>query len=1156
MLAVLAVPAFAQSKYITRSFDAKKADKDLTFLATFDNKGVNADFAKGKTLSTTMKDTGLMLRGLIGFDNKGAFKPEPGEKLRFNVEKNINPHDGTIIFWCAGLDYNPGDKRTDGKQRGNIALAHLHFQNGKRYLEYLLYEFADMIYFDAWNSVNTRCGRTYASRKGIKKGQWHQIACTWKGNRIAIYLNGKLIKEASIPSTFEKVADIKAVDNAESFIGIKSPFYEDEHKWGVGIDDFAVYKRALTPLEVKNQYLNLLKDKGDEKIIAYSINIHGVNTSRNDKLDRIEAEIDFASLSPAQQKLLDAGKLKMNYELKKPDKTVRKGSFVFKDSGSRFISGVDKPGKYTLVTWLDKNTKVTKEFTRPDLSWVGNGYGDEDEVPALWKDFGLKEQGFFGKLFNSSERTVTLWNRTYKFSDGPLPVEITAFGKPVLDKLPELLIDGKKPEWKAGDVKVEKRWITFNGTGKLGNAAIKYSTRVEYDGMMLVDWTISGQPTVSSMQMNWKMAPENHQFLMTPLVNENKASKLEYPAPASGRSVPMLWFVSEKKAGFAFTYVNDANWIYNKDEKVIFADKSTGDVTVKMITKQVKLPEETPYRVIFITTPVRPLPIEVRALKYGDSRGGSKYMTNGGGNGGFAGIFHHTPHEYDFAYRHKGALNRTGSVYGGIALTAIEPEAVYFRKYWEIPGAYSYNMPYEKPVGPGKYVKTYNPSISTCTSLIVNDFFLNAQHKLYNHKYADRIWQVYYDLCGNKLCTNRLHGCRYKDKFGREVDSYEVLTVRDLIRRTVAYAHKHGKTVMLHGQRHFYPMIQGMADYWHPGEQYNVMLTRNPFGYTDEASDAIYRSEFNKHVLGVGIIHLPALGQAKGNLTRNPAYTEAMMAMLQSHDVATAQYYANSVVVQNVWDIMSKYNTQSPETICRLYHEQKEITTSNPAVRITYYKTPENHFVLFLANKTAKAQAAVIDVSAVAKGSFKAFEEYRRKDVAVKDGKFEITIPARSFSMVAFPPKSFYPVIDNMDNRWRYFKTKKNDSEMEHVAAGGINNSAALQISSGKLGGGSFINHYPVTPGKTYKISFMAKKSVKAGTISVLVHSRTAGAMSGGTSFRKSVKATGEWQKVELTFKVPTTGKWAKSNNMFVMLSAGNTPDCKTLFDNFQLEEK
>ena len=88
-------------------------------------------------------------------------------------------------------------------------------------------------------------------------------------------------------------------------------------------------------------------------------------------------------------------------------------------------------------------TKVTKEFTRPDLSWVGNGYGDEDEVPALWKDFGLKEQGFFGKLFNSSERTVTLWNRTYKFSDGPLPVEITAFGKQVLDKLPELLID----EW-------------------------------------------------------------------------------------------------------------------------------------------------------------------------------------------------------------------------------------------------------------------------------------------------------------------------------------------------------------------------------------------------------------------------------------------------------------------------------------------------------------------------------------------------------------------------------------------------------------------------------------------------------------------------------------------------------------------------------------
>ena len=62
-------------------------------------------------------------------------------------------------------------------------------------------------------------------------------------------------------------------------------------------------------------------------------------------------------------------------------------------------------------------------------------------------------------------------------------------------------------------------------------------------------------------------------------------------------------------------------------------------------------------------------------------------MTNAGGEGGFAGIFHHAPHPTDFEYKHKGGQPGRLGVYGGIALTALEPEAVYLRKYWEVPGA-------------------------------------------------------------------------------------------------------------------------------------------------------------------------------------------------------------------------------------------------------------------------------------------------------------------------------------------------------------------------------------------------------------------------------------------------------------------------------------
>ena len=1149
LLAAAALPLAAQSKYITRTLAEKCAEKDLTFLVTFDNKDVNANFAKGDKFSTTMRNEGLMLRGLIGYDVRGAFKPEPGEKLRFNVLNNANPHNGTLIMWLAGLDYNPCDIQTDEKKRGNIAFAHMKFQDGKRFLEFQVYEYGENIYFD-WKSSEPphsfgNIGRVFTPRKGIKKGQWYQIACTWDSKRMAIYLNGKLMKNEAIPAKVSKTLDLKVANNAESFIGIKSPFFEDNHKWGVGVDDFAIYNRALTPLEIRNQYIKQLKNKGDEKIEAYSIAYHGVNTSRDDKLDRVELEFDFSSLPADQQKLLDAGKLVMNYELKSPAGKVTKGAFTFKKSSeSRIISGVDTPGKYTLTTKVGKDT-VVKTIERPNLSWVGNGYGDEDEVPALWKDF--KVNG----------RNVTLWNRTYKFGKGPLPVEVTVYGKKLFDKVPKLLIDGKEPVWQAGNIKKETRWVTYYGTGKLGKATINYSTRVEFDGMMLVDWTISGQPTVSSMKFEWKMSPENHQFLMTPVVNEDKNPKVSWTYPEGGSRGNLLWLVSEKKGGFAYTMVNDANWIYNKGEKVFFADKSTGDASVSMITKKVKLPADTPYRAIFIATPTRPLPVEQRVIKYHDTRGGgAKTMSNGGGDGGFDGIFHHKPHPTDFERKFKNRIPNTASIYGGIALTGHEPEALYFRKYWETPGAYSYNMPWHKPLGNGKYQIERYPSISTCTSLIVNDFFLNSQHILYNHKYADRVWQVYYDLCGNSACSNKLHGCRYADKFGREVNSYEVLFSRDLIRRTVAYAHKYGKTVMLHGQRSYFPMMQGFADYWFPGEQYNGLLRRNPFGYADEVPDAIYRSEFNKNVLGIGVIHLPALGQADRAFHGVVEYTEAMMAMLQVHDVETTLMWANSRTVQKVWDALEKYDVQSPETVCRLYHEQDEVKCDVPEIRTTYYKAPGNKYVLFITNKTYRGRKATFDITKLVKErNFKACEEYKRKDVEVKDGKFTITVPARSFRIVCFPPIADYPKYDNMNKIWGSWKNKKSDSSFGPGIKEGINGSTALKLVNKEVGGGIFVKKFTVYPGKTYTASVMAKQNVTGNDISITAQGY-AGSKYLNVKVRSTpIKSVEGWQKIELTFDVPAKGAWAKCDTVQLLLGTDGT-NCTTWFDDFCMTEK
>ncbi|MBO4345686.1 MAG: hypothetical protein J5833_08015, partial [Victivallales bacterium] len=893
----------------------------------------------------------------------------------------------------------------------------------------------------------------------------------------------------------------------------------------------------------KNQYISLLKDKGEQKLQPYSIAFNGVNTGRDDKLDKVEVELDLASLPPKDQAALEKGRLKMEYTLTDENgRKVAKGSWnLSKSFETKILDGVKTAGKYTLHTKTQESS-VDESFEKPDMSWVGNGLGDEDEVPEIWRDFAV------------DGRKVTLWNRTYTFGDGPLPEKVVAFGKEMLSRRPRLLIDGKEPSWKAGKIDRRVRWVDYHCTGRVGKAKIKCVTRVEFDGLVKFDWTIDGKPEIASMELDWQLAPENRQFLMIPHVYEGSSPLVELCFPKGGGDGRELWMVSEKFGGFAYAMENDANWIYDLDKPVLFANLESGECRVAMVTRKVAMPAAVPYSALFIATPTRPLPKENRVLKFCDSRGRSKALTNAGGDGGFRSIFTHAPHETDFAYRRKNAIPNTQSVYGGVALTDMEPFLLFYKKYWEIPGAYSYNMPYHRPVAPGKYEIEHHASVSTCTRTVVNDYFLWCQKLLYEHPNGDCIWQVYYDLCGNSLCRNPLHGCSFKDKFGNEINSFAILTKRDLVRRTVAFAHKHGKTVMLHAQRDFFPMMSGLADYYFPGEQYNTLLQRNPYGYTDEVPDTIYRSEFNRNVLGIGVIHLPALGQASMDYFKVPKYTEAMLCMLQSHDIETGELWASGGPVQKLWDILGKYGMQSPDVKCHLYHEQGEIKSSAPSLRITWYECPDNRHVLFLANKDVMPIKATVDVSAVAGGTFMAFEEYRAEDIAVTDGKFDICVPSRSFSVVCFPPKSLYPFKDGMDKIWGTWQGQS-DTLFSLSKDGGIDGSPCLMITTKETGGGCFLTTFPIKPGRTYTYRVMARRSNMEGDLSLIIQAKVGNRMRNIQPIANYSKPSTEWKEIVLKYTIPTDGPWSECDNVLLTLG-GKGKNAVLYFDDFSVDEE
>jgi hypothetical protein len=994
LLGTLLIPA--ENKYLQVPETDKLKDKALSFAATFDKYTTKADFSKGDPIPITMRDTNLLLRGTIGFDKGPGFKPIPGEDLRFNVEKNIDPHDGTLSMWLNGQDYTPAID----EGRGNIAYSNLKFQEGTRSIEYRLYEYKSTVYFDWYSSEPPHnygdVGRVSASLKSIEKNQWFQIAVSWSKDELGIYLNGKLSMKKNLPEKVSKTADLKATNSKRSYIGIKNRFHHDNHKYDTAIDDFKIYSRALSPAEISNNYNVLLTDRSKAKIVAYGLVLNGVDCGRGKGADKLEAEFDLTALPDTLSEELKIGKLKMDYTLTQPDGKMIEGEWIFSENNEcRLFDNIKLPGKYVLTTSSGRE-EVTARIVRPDLSFIGNTIGDEDTIPLIWDVFAV------------DGREIALWNRVYNFGSGPFPESITVKGEELLAIPPTIVINGKSlTVWQAGKTARSKRSVTYTGTGELPDGTIDYVTTVEFDGLIKIHYSFKGMPQIDSMKFEWRLKQEFCQFLMTPEVYRKRANPAEFRYFDNMKnSAKELWVVSEEMGGFAYAPEHDANWVYDPAKPVYRVNMRTGECEVHMVTESVRMLEDTLYSALFIATPTRPLPKRSRVVRHNDlTRADSFKLDQIGAHGLLTGPSTYEPHPTRFDAM-KAAVSNTVAVYGmANAMTTASPVASYFRKYWEVPGAAGYTFNYMRTLYDGSQKQEQHDTISACNASCLNDLYLYNMNKLLNHKYADGISMMYYDLCNNNTCSNEFHGCGFKDRFGREISRFSLLRKRKLVERTVRLCHAKGKLVMLHGQRDYHPMIHGLADYWFPGEQYEAMMAQNLYPFTDEIPEIIFRSELNRDVIGTGVIlitSITSLNRAKLADEMKRKATEAMLAMTLLFDIDISAVYAPVSLCAKVWNALEKYGVQSTETKFYRFDKQRAVTSSNSGVRVSYYECPDGKYVLLLSNRSIRPANTEIDLSRISDEVTIAHEEYIGTDIEIENGRFKIRVPPRSFRIVAF----------------------------------------------------------------------------------------------------------------------------------------------------------
>lgn len=985
----------------------KITHRDLTFCVTFDKNTVGADFAKGNPDSPGFGKGNLEFRLIPGFDTRTAFNRMKDERLEYDVRGNIDHRRGSLTFWAMAKDYSPKDVKVSDPVKSHKPYLYVRFQDGDEWVTLFFYQyFSDtraMFYYHNSYGGPRDYKLAAAPLNATPMGQWFQIGATWDETRISIFLNGAHVNTTMLPATARETSGL--VPNPEqSFIGVRKMLWVGAEEHGETVfDDLKVYSRPLSVTEMARQYLELVASTEKVLLPNFDIQLHGIDDLGGD-LDRLEALIDLSPLPVEWHGLIKEAKVRGECTLTHPG--GRAVTSPLKADGLKLrhvLGGVTEAGEYAFTVILTapdgRSESATGTVVRPETTWFGNTLGLDDTVPEPWTPVSVDAQG-----------TVNVWRREYRFGNSPLPREVIHSGQSILVSPPELVVE--TPAGRAAiDYAITEHTATntaieLTGEGRADGFTIQSTTRVEFDGLIRWDFRVRGEPVITSMRLEWTVAPEFSRYLLAPLLEKSEDGHHAFDFPVGGRdSHYQLWLTGRDK-GFSWSPEHDANWRYDDQVKPLQVDQTPvgGRCVVTMIGQTTTVPDGAEYHAMFIATPSRPLPKAKRTFRlggYGRHPNCDVALVSHAG-AGLESVFSFKPEEKGKYFEWwmdtltKQNMARL-AIYGGAqTLNDKDPAGRYFGKYWDVPGG-----PQVPFIDKRKKPPLHSMQTSACPRTSYSDYILRNQKLLFDHPKAESICAIYYDIAGICACPNRLHGCQFDDAFGRRVTRLNIMGLRRHMFRTLRYCRQRGRLTIWHAHSHYNPIVHASGDYWYPGEQFASMILREktPYVYSDVADNDIYQSELNQQIRGSGILFLFQLKRAH----REYGTTEQTLAAytkLLLNDIPTSMAYTDESVTNTIWGIFLKYDLDS--ATAHLWDEQTEITTDNAAVKVTYYACGEQRHLAMVGNVTKENQEVTLDLGRLRPPRGTVREEFSGRDIEAGQGKATLQIKARHFSILGW----------------------------------------------------------------------------------------------------------------------------------------------------------
>ena len=275
----------------------------------------------------------------------------------------------------------------------------------------------------------------------------------------------------------------------------------------------------------------------------------------------------------------------------------------------------DRPvGTYRLTaTAADREGRPLASASAPirkpaKPEWLGCREGTTNAVLAPWTP--VQAEG----------SQVKVWGRTYEFASGPLPSRITTRDQQVLAAPVRFVAqaDGAQQRWKGPAARVIERapdHATLSATIESRDLRVEGRTRVEFDGMMLIDLRVQPKRPGATVSL----------ALEVPLKAQN--AKYLYHFPGRWRSAfnvgalpvegwtgpfrPYVWLGDEWR-GLAWFCESDKNWRPADKAKAVDIVRQGDQVCLRLdLLSETKLAEPVEYTIGFEATPVKPLKPDV-----------------------------------------------------------------------------------------------------------------------------------------------------------------------------------------------------------------------------------------------------------------------------------------------------------------------------------------------------------------------------------------------------------------------------------------------------------------------------------------------------------------------------------------------------------------